>query len=51
MTKRTRRTIGGGLLVVGALLLILAPETIGGLVLIGLAIAIEVTGIYLEHKK
>ena len=51
MTKKTRRTIGGALLVLGALLLILAPETIGGLVLIGLAIAVELVGIYLEHKK
>ena len=51
MTKKTRRTIGAVLLILGAVLLVLAPETIGGLVLIALAIAIEVTGIYLEHEK
>jgi membrane-bound ClpP family serine protease len=51
MTKKTRRIIGGVLLVLGGLMLALAPETMGGLVLIVLAIAIEVTGIYLEHKK
>jgi hypothetical protein len=51
MTKKTRRMIGGVLLVLGALLLVFATETIGGLVLIGLAITIEAVGIYLEHKK
>jgi membrane-bound ClpP family serine protease len=51
MTKKTRRTIGAVLLVLGAVMLALAPETIGGLVLIALAIALEATGIYLEHKK
>lgn len=51
MTKKTRRAIGGVLLVLGGLMLFLAHGTIGGLVLIALAIVIELTGIYLEHKK
>jgi hypothetical protein len=51
MTKKTRRIVGAILLTLGAIMLVMAHETIGGLVLVGLAIAIEVTGIYLEHKK
>lgn len=51
MTKKIRRLFGGSLLAFGALLLAMAPETGTGLVLIGLAVAIEIIGIYLEHKK
>ncbi|MCG6974853.1 MAG: hypothetical protein LJE56_00430 [Acidiferrobacterales bacterium] len=51
MTKKTRRTVGAVLLILGAILLVMAHETIGGLFLVGLAITIEAIGIYLEHKK
>jgi len=51
MTKKIRRLFGGSLLAFGALLLAMVPESGPGLLLIGLAIGIEITGIYLEHKK
>ena len=51
MQKRTRRILAGLLIGVGALLLFLATETTGGLILILAGVVIEVVGIALEHRK
>jgi len=51
MTRKIRRLFGFSLLAFGALLLSMAPETGTGIMLILLAIAIEIIGIYLEHRK
>ncbi|MEE8387429.1 MAG: hypothetical protein V3R65_02540 [Acidiferrobacterales bacterium] len=51
MSRKIRCLLGVSLLAFGALLLAMAPETSSGLMLIGIAVAIEITGIYLEYKK
>lgn len=51
MTRKNRRLFGLSLLAFGALLLAMAPETGSGLLLIGIAVAIEIIGIYFERKK
>ena len=52
MHRKQRRIIGGILIVVGGLILWLAPvESINmGVLIILLAVFIEAVGIYLEHK-
>lgn len=52
MLKRTlhRRTLGITLIVIGALLMWLAPEIWSGVIMIFIAIALEILGISLERK-
>jgi hypothetical protein len=49
MSRKTRRIVALVLLVLGGLLLFLAPQTWGGAVLMGLGVVIEVVGITLER--
>lgn len=53
MHRKQRRIIGGILIVVGGLILWLAPveRTAVGYSIILLAVFVEAVGIYLEHKK
>lgn len=53
MHRKQRRIIGGILIVVGGLILWLAPvESFNmGVLIILLAVFIEAVGIYLEHKR
>ena len=51
MNVRTRRAIAGVLIAIGALLMFLATETLGGVVLIVAGVAIEILGIALEHRS
>lgn len=48
--KRTRRVVAGFLVVLGGVLLFLAPEMRAGLVLLALGVLIELAGIALERK-
>ena len=48
--RRTRRLIGAVLIVLGVALMLLAPESVGGLVVLGLAIALEFVGLALERR-
>jgi hypothetical protein len=51
MRRKPRRILAGTLIAVGGLMLWLAPEASKlGLLLFLLAAAIEIVGIYLEHK-
>ncbi len=50
MRKRPRRILAGFLVVLGGVLIFLAPEMWVGLVLLALGVAIELAGIALEHK-
>jgi hypothetical protein len=50
MRVRTRRTLSAALIVVGALLMLFATETTGGLALILTGVAVEIFGIALEHR-
>jgi hypothetical protein len=50
MRVRTRRTLAAALIVIGALLMLFATETMGGLVLILAGVAVEIIGIALEHR-
>lgn len=50
MQKKVRRVLAGVLILVGAVLLLLATETTGGLLLILAGVAIEGVGIALEHR-
>ena len=50
MRVRTRRTLAGALIVIGALLMLFATETMGGLALILAGVAVEIIGIALEHR-
>ena len=49
--KRTRRILGGAMVVCGALLMWLAPDSAAGAVLLGAGIGLEVLGIALEHQN
>ena len=53
MHRKQRRIIGGILIVVGGLILWLAPvESFNmGVLIILLAVFVEAAGIYLEHKR
>ena len=42
--------IGAVLIVLGVALMLLAPESVGGLVLLGLAIVLEFVGLALERR-
>lgn len=48
--KRSRRILAGFLVVLGGVLLFLAPEMWAGLVLLALGVVIELAGIALERK-
>ena len=50
MKKGTRRIVAGLLIAVGAVLMVMAPETWGGLLLIVVGVAVEVAGIALEKR-
>jgi hypothetical protein len=47
---KARRIIAICLLVLGGVLIFFATETIGGTVLIALALLIEIVGVYLERR-
>ena len=52
MRRRPRRILAGVLIATGGLMLWLAPDaSTFGLILLLMAGAIEVIGIYLEHKE
>ena len=48
--RRTRRVLAIGLVVLGGLLMALAPEIWAGLVVLALGVVVELAGIALEHK-
>jgi uncharacterized membrane protein HdeD (DUF308 family) len=48
--RRSRRVLAGFLVVLGGLLIFLAPEMWAGLVLLALGVVIELAGIALERK-
>lgn len=48
--RRSRRVLAGILVVLGGVLLFLAPEMWAGLVLLALGVVIELAGIALERK-
>jgi hypothetical protein len=48
---KLRRIIAIILVVLGGVLIYLAPETIDGFLLIGLGVVIEAVGIFLEHRR
>lgn len=50
LSRKPRRLIAATLIVVGAVILFAAPDTRGGLLMIGLGILIEVIGISLEKR-
>jgi hypothetical protein len=50
LSKRSRRVLAGFLVVLGGLLIFLAPEMWAGLVLLALGVVIELAGIALERK-
>ncbi len=51
MRRKPRRILAGSLIALGGLMLWLAPEASKlGLLLLLLAAAVEIIGIYLEHK-
>jgi hypothetical protein len=47
---KPRRILAIALVVLGGLLLFLAPETVGGLALMVLGVVIEIAGITLERR-
>ncbi|HUL41559.1 MAG TPA: hypothetical protein VLV32_06620 [Burkholderiales bacterium] len=49
--RKKRRALAAALLVLGAVLMWLAPEVWWGLVLFAVAIALELVGIRLEHAR
>lgn len=49
--KRTRRAVGGVMIVAGACLMWLAPEVPAGVILLAAGIGLEIIGILLEHGK
>jgi hypothetical protein len=48
-TRKYRRTVGALLIVGGAVLMWLAPESLAGAVLLAVAIGLEVAGLRLER--
>jgi drug/metabolite transporter (DMT)-like permease len=49
--RRLRRIASGLLIVLGALLILLAPETWVGAVLLALGVAVELIGMVLAHQS
>ena len=50
LKRRTRRLVGAGLIALGVALMLLAPDSPGGWIALGLAVALEVVGIALERR-
>ena len=48
--RRTRRGLAIGLVVLGGVLMALAPEIWAGLAVLALGVVVELAGIALEHK-
>ena len=48
---KLRRIIAIILVVLGGVLIFLAPETIGGFILIAIGVVVEAVGIFLEHRR
>ena len=48
--RRNRRLLGGIFIVVGAVLMFLAPESGAGWVLLALALVLELIGLVLERR-
>ena len=51
MKRKIRRPLAIALMILGALLLVMAPETSVGLALLIAGAMIEIIGLALEHKK
>jgi hypothetical protein len=51
MTTKNRRILAVILIIIGAILLWLAPESPGGIILLVCGIAVEIIGISLEKVK
>ena len=51
MSKAQRRVVAGVLIVLGAVLMFAAPETLSGVIVIVLGLAIEIAGIALERRR
>ena len=49
--KLIRRTLALSAIVAGALMMWLSPEALGGAIVMGAGIALEVLGIWLEHRR
>ncbi len=48
--RRTRRVIAGALVVLGGLLLLMAPSVHYGLIAFGMGVVLELAGIALERR-
>lgn len=48
--RRTRRVLAAALVMLGGVLMALAPEIWAGLLVLALGVAVELAGIALEHK-
>ena len=48
--KLIRRTLAAGAIIAGALLMWLSPEVLGGAILLSAGVALEIFGIWLEHR-
>lgn len=48
--KRPRRYLAGTFIVLGVVLMLFAPDSPGGWVLLGAGVVLEIIGIWLEHK-
>jgi drug/metabolite transporter (DMT)-like permease len=51
MKRTTRRVVAGVLIAVGVVLMLVAPDTTSGIVMIVLAVAIEIAGLALERRR
>lgn len=52
MRSRARKVIAAGLVVLGVIIMLLAPaQTLSGIALVAIGIAIEVIGITLERRS
>ena len=48
---KPRTLLAGALVILGVVLTMLAPDTLSGLVVLGLGIGVELAGLGLEKKK
>jgi len=49
--KLVRRTLAACAIIAGALLMWLSPEVLGGAILLSGGVALEIFGIWLEHRR
>ena len=49
--KLIRRTLAAGAIIAGALMMWLSPEVLGGAILLGAGVALEIFGIWLESRR